>query len=105
MTTRSPQDFCDWADPLRQEAVNKNKFKTILWEQLCEFIKTDKELQTDEEPASARKSSKSKASAGDIAQDEISSFIRQLHPEWDERNIFLEKLVETKIAPMSIHEG
>ena len=95
------QELCEWADPIRQESVKKQRFKELLWDMLCDFIKTHASLQTNEEPSGAAASSKSKKKQEETwtAPDELSSFIRKMHPDWDERRIFIEKFLEEKCQP------
>ena len=94
------QEFCEWADPVRQCAIKKPRFRALLWDKLCARIQSCPELQTDEVPEGTE-SGKRKKSTGEEwkAPDELSSFIRQMHPEWDEVKIFIEKWIEETIVP------
>ena len=82
----------------------KNKFKTLLWDKLTAKIQEDPELQTEEEPENLPRAESKKGQEW-IAPDELSAFIRSMHPEWDERRIFIERWIEETIVPKFIgHE-
>ena len=91
------EEFRKDADGARQQEIKKNEFANMLWSQLNDFIRNNRDTQTSAVPEAGSHNSVAgnKASAKEWPVDELEMLIMAKFPEASKTIIAAEKFVDT----------
>ena len=89
------EEFRKDADGCWQHEIKKNEFANMLWSQLNDFIRNNRDTQTSAVPEAGSLVAGNKASAKEWPADELEQLILAKFPDASTRIIAAEKFVDT----------